>query len=243
MNLKPYLLFVIVFQINSTLAQKVEKVYETENLRIDKLTENTFIHISYLNTDDFGRVACNGMIVVDDGESIVFDTPTDDAASDELIKWLESFTKSKVKALVVTHFHSDCLGGIAKFHERGIASYANNKTIELAAANGEIVPKNGFDEYLELKVGKKKVKSEFIGEGHTRDNTIGYFPSEKVLFGGCLIKGNDAGKGYLGDANVNEWSNTVEKIRSKYKKAAFIVPGHGKPGGQNLLDFTIGLFR
>lgn len=31
------------------------------------------------------------------------------------------------------------------------------------------------------------------------------------MFGGCLIKELDAGKGYLGDANVADWSSTVEK--------------------------------
>ena len=42
---------------------------------------------------------------------------------------------------------------------------------------------------------------------------MGYFPSENIMFGGCLIKEIDAGKGYLGDANIANWSMTVEKVK------------------------------
>ena len=82
-----------------------------------------------------------------------------------------------------------------------------------------------------------------MGEGHTQDNIVSYFPNDKALFGGCLIKRVNAKKGYLGDANINEWSNTVRAVKSKYKDAEIIIPGHGKPGGQELLSYTIDLFR
>lgn len=232
----------MVFQMTIVSAQKAEKVYETESLRIDKLTNNTYVHISYLETKSLGKVASNGMVVVNSGEAIVFDTPTSNAVSEELINWLATDIGAQVKAIVVTHFHSDCLGGLKEFHWQGIPSYANNTTIGLAESSNETLPQNGFDNFLELKVGKKKIQSEFMGEGHTVDNIIGYFPSEKVLFGGCLIKGNGAMKGYLGDANIYEWSNSVRSIKAKYNKAKVIIPGHGNAEGQNLLDFTSKLF-
>ena len=85
--------------------------------------------------------------------------------------------------------------------------------------------------------------AEFAGEGHTKDNIIGYFPSENVMFGGCLIKEIRAGKGNLEDANVNDWSATVEKIKQEYPKTKIVIPGHGKYGGTELLDYTIKLFQ
>ena len=105
------------------------------------------------------------------------------------------------------------------------------------------VPQHGFDNLKEFKAGNKKVVAEFNGEGHTRDNIIGYFPSEKVMFGGCPIKEIDAGKGNLEDANINAWPATVRRIKEKYWDTAVVIPGHGKSGDTALLDFTIKLFQ
>ena len=109
--------------------------------------------------------------------------------------------------------------------------------------NKMIVPQNSFSDSIILKVGRENTIVKFFGEGHTTDNVVGYFPSEKVLFGGCLIKELEAGKGYLGDANVADWSMTVEKIRKQYSTVKIIVPGHGQYGDKKLLDYTIQLFK
>ena len=72
---------------------------------------------------------------------------------------------------------------------------------------------------------------------------MAYFPEDNVLFGGCLIKSVGAGKGYLGDANTIAWPGTVHKIKLKYPKTEIVIPGHGKWGGTELLDYTIELFK
>lgn len=239
-------IYFIVILLSVFLCCKTQKnisVYESPNLKVEKLTGHTFRHISYLSTEDFGKVSCNGMIVIDGNEALVFDTPTNDRDSKELIEWVEKTLNCKVTGVVVTHFHGDCLGGLNEFHQRQIPSYASFKTIELAKSDSVQVPQNGFENYLEIEVGDKKVVNEYLGEGHTSDNIVSYFPDEKVLFGGCLIKASGASKGYLGDANTNEWSNTVEAVKSRYGKARVIIPGHGNPGNSDLLDYTIQLFK
>ncbi len=183
------------------------------------------------------------MIVANGGEALIFDTPSNDDDSRALIEWVESNLKSKVVGIVVTHFHNDCLGGLNEFHRRKIPSYASMRTIALAKTNQLTVPENGFEDMLELEVGDQKVVNAYVGEGHTSDNIVSYFPKEQVLFGGCLIKEVGATKGFLGDANVEEWSSTVTKVKSKYGMARVIIPGHGKPGDVALLDYTIGLFQ
>ena len=243
MNSKTHLITFLLLSLFACRTQKSVPVYESSTLKVERLTNSTFRHISYLATEDFGKVSCNGMIVVDGGEALIFDTPTNDAESRELIDWIENNLKCKVAGVVATHFHNDCLGGIKEFHNRKIPSYASFKTIALAKQKGSPEPQNGFDKYLEIEVGNKKVINEFVGEGHTIDNIVAYFPDEKVLFGGCLIKAMGAGKGYLGDANVKEWSNTVIFVKSKYKQAKVVIPGHGEPGNTGLLDYTIGLFK
>lgn len=187
--------FILLFSIQCLFSQRTESIYSSETLEIEQISSNTFVHISYLETQDFGKVACNGMIVINGGEALVFDTPTDDEASQELISWLENDKKVTVKAVVATHFHNDCLGGLKAFHTKGIPSYGSHKTIALAKAAGDPVPEKGFDEELILEVRDLEVITKFFGEGHTRDNVVAYVPSDQVLFGGCLIKELGAGLG------------------------------------------------
>ena len=239
--------FVSLFLVNcgsqKEIKQDAKIVYESDDLIITQISENVFEHTSFLNTESFGRVSCNGMIVKDHGEAVIFDTTTDNKSSEELIRWVNTQLHCKINAVVPTHFHDDNLGGLKVFHEYDIASYANDRTIELAKNSGAEIPKNDFQEEINLKVGHKKAMVRFFGEGHTKDNVVGYFPSEKALFGGCLIKEMDATKGYLGDANVSAWSETVENVKAAYPDVKIVIPGHGKYGDSQLYDYTIKLFK
>lgn len=222
---------------------KAKEVYKSSNLVVTQVAENAFEHTSYLQTNDFGNVPCNGLIVSNNKEVIIFDTPTNDKSSEELIKWINEKLGSKINAIVPTHFHNDCLGGLKAFHDNKIPSYAYFKTIELAKENNFVVPENSFSDSLILKAGDEPAIIKFFGEGHTKDNVVGYFPKENILFGGCLIKELDATKGYLGDANVATWSGTVEKIKKEYPNVKIVIPGHGEYGNKKLLDYTIKLFK
>lgn len=233
----------ISFGIQAQNTFSPKEVYKSDHLTVIQIAKNSFKHISFKQTNDFGNVPCNGLIVRNGNEVIVFDTPTNDQTSAELIKWIRETLHCKINAVIPTHFHDDCLGGLQAFDQSGIPSYASFKTIELAKANHLPVPQNSFSDSLNLKVGKTSVTIKFFGEGHTKDNVIGYFPSERVLFGGCLVKELDASKGYLGDANILAWSSTVEKIKKAYPAVKIVVPGHGEHGDAKLLDYTINLFK
>lgn len=246
--IKPLLIILISITNFKGIAQKqsvfkAKVIYKSKDLVITQIAKNAFEHTSFKQTNDFGYVPCNGLIVRNSNEVIIFDTPTNDKSSEVLIKWIKEKLHCKINAIIPTHFHDDCLGGLKAFDENGIPSYAYFKTIELAKENNYVVPQNSFSDSLILKVGNQHIIAKFFGEGHTKDNVIGYFPSEKIMFGGCLIKELEAGKGYLGDANVTEWSNTVEKIKKKYPNVKTVVPGHGEYGNIALLDYTIALFK
>lgn len=236
-----------ITNIKNTKTQSADglTIYQTENLIIKKLSIHIYQHISFLTTDDFGKVECNGMLVINENKGIVFDTPTDNNSSLELINFVTNELKSEIIALIPTHFHEDCVGGIQKFEEYNIQAYATNQTIELLKKNGQNFSKpiKNFDNSLALNIGNKKVFAEYFGEGHTKDNIIGYFPEDKAVFGGCLIKTVGASKGYLGDANTNKWSETVQKIKLKYPDTEIVIPGHGESGGMELFDYTIELFE
>ena len=218
-------------------------LYKSENLIIKKISKNSYIHVSYIQTETWGKVGSNGMIAVEHNQAIIFDTPTNNKTSLELINWVRSNLKVKITAVVPTHFHKDCLGGLDEFHKQNIPSYANSKTIELASLNNYSIPLHSFRNMKKLKLGKTLITLKYFGGGHTEDNIISYFPNDKVIFGGCLIKSMKAGKGNLEDAKLDEWSSTVEKIKQEYPQTKIVVPGHGKHGGTELLDKTSLMFK
>ncbi len=236
-------IFLVCLLLSSmSLNGQTKIILQEQKLELEKVAEGAYIHRSFLQTDDFGAVACNGLIVYNQGEAIMLDTPTNPEATDLLITWIEDSLNCKLKSVVATHFHMDCLGGLDEVHRRRIPSYALKSTIALAEKNKFPVPQNGFSGTKSLPIGKIPVNLSYFGLGHTSDNIVAYVPDLRILFGGCLIKELDASEGYLGDADPAEWPNTVSKIRNAYPVVKFVVPGHGKYGDKTLLDYTIRLF-
>ena len=244
MRFIPYIfLFFISFSNFHCRTTDLSAVYTSESLRIQRLSPHTYLHTSYLDIPGYGPFPCNGLVYFRNGEAIVFDTPTTDAVSQELIGWIEQTLESRVVAVVVNHFHNDCLGGLAAFHTDGIPSYAYAETIEQAVAQKTTVPQHGFSDRLTLEVGGGNVINRYFGAGHTPDNIVSYIPEDRVLFGGCLLKAAGAGKGNLADADIAAWPETVARVAAAYPKVRLVVPGHGKPGTRQLFDYTIALFR
>ena len=60
--------------------------------------------------------------------------------------------------------------------------FASKCIIELLRNKGVRFSKaiKSFDSLLTLNVGDRKVYAVFYGEGHARDNIIGYFPEDSV---------------------------------------------------------------
>ncbi len=242
-----YILFLLLLSFGETsfACKALDSIdYKTEKLSIYKISDNVYRHVSYLQVDGFGKVSCNGMVVINNQEAVVFDTPANTDSAEELISHLAQ-KGIRIKAIIATHFHEDCVGGLKTFHSHHIASYAHKKTIVLLKEKEPTSerPENTFADSFKLKVGDKKVEVAFPGEGHTIDNVVGYFPDEQILFGGCLVKEIGASKGNLADANTQAWASSVKKIKLLYPNVKIVIPGHGKPGGVELLDYTIGLFK
>jgi metallo-beta-lactamase class B len=220
-------------------------VYQSDRLIIQQLSPHLYQHISFLQTQTFGRVDCNGMIVVNEKEAIVFDTPANDESATELIAFITTQLNSTVTAVIPTHFHEDCVAAWETFQAHNIPGYATHNTVQLLLSKGRTFskPLTTFEDSLALPIGDKTVYAQYFGEGHTTDNIIGYFPADNAMFGGCLIKSMGATKGNLEDANVDAWSATVKKIKQKFPETRIVIPGHGKPGTDELLEYTIKLFE
>jgi len=218
------------------------KGLETENLKITKLGEHTYLHVSYLNIPGYGYFPCNGLIYHNQGEALIFDTPVSAAVTDTLIRWIQEELECDVIGMVANHFHQDCMGGVEELKKRQIPVIASQSTLEECKRTGKIVPDRTFDLIDTISVGDQFIINEYLGHAHSSDNIVSYIDTDQILFGGCMIKEIGAGKGNLNDADIKAWPRTLQLVKSKYDKAILVVPGHGKVGDLGLIDYTIKLF-
>lgn len=243
MKNKFLLFFFLLCTIYGSAQETAQKTKISDDLEIVQLSPNVYMPVSYLHSESFGRVPCNGLIYIDNDEAVFMDTPPNDALSKELLDWFnKTYPTCTIKGIIVNHFHDDCLGGLHEFHRRGITSYSSSITPTLIKADSVARPIQTFSKRLIIPVGKQKVVCLYPGEAHTKDNIVSYIISEKILFGGCMVKAIDAAKGNVADANEKEWSHTIETVKKQFSKSKLVIPGHGDYGGPELLDYTIKLF-
>jgi metallo-beta-lactamase class B len=170
------------------------------------------------------------------------DTPWDESQTERLLDWAEESLGVPVTHAIVTHSHQDNMGGIDVLHARDVATYGLGLTARLAREQGLAPPNHVFSSEMDLELGADVVEAWFPGGGHTRDNIVVWLPARRVLFGGCLIKSASArNMGNTADADMEAWPSSVQAVRERYPQARIIVPGHGAPGGDALLDNTLRL--
>ena len=209
------------------------------------------------------------LLVLVDPTTVVFvDTPYTPEATRLVVEWVEARYPDAGIIEINTGFHIDNLGGNAYLKTRGIPIYGSEKTAELVrtrakASHDAMLPMlEGRPEYeyyrnLELEppdhlfkleakmllpVGVKTVEIIYPGESHSPDNLCVYFPDQRILFGGCMVKA--AGARTLGntfDANMSSWKTAIESLIAAYPDVT-VIPGHGAWGGSELLTHTLTLF-
>lgn len=211
----------------------------TEDIKVMKLTEKSYLYVASAEIEGWGKVPSNGLILLEGQEAFLFDTPINDVQTQELTDWIGRELNAKVVGFVPNHWHGDCMGGLAYLHSIGVKSYANRMTIDIAREKGLVVPRQGFEDSLCLKLGRTEIFCYYPGGGHSSDNIVVWLPSEKILFGGCLLKDAQTNSlGNLSDAVVEEWPGTVERVLKKFPEAEIVIPGHGNIGGLEIVEHT-----
>ncbi len=95
-----------------------------------------------------------------------------------------------------------------------------------------------------FNVGEHSFQTYYGGQGHSPDNIVIWIPDEKILYGGCLVKSTEADDlGYLGDANVKEWSSTIKNIQRRFINPSYIIPGHDDWSSNKSLTHTLDLIQ
>ena len=248
-SLKTVILYswlLIVFSIPLQVAgqQSSKEIIINDNLQLIEISKSFFVHISWVNSERFGRFPSNGLILIKNGKVLIIDTPMEKELTEKLYNYLLDSMKVTVEKFIACHYHDDCMGGIEVLHAKNVHSIALDLTNRKCIEENLPLPKQIFTDSLNFDFYGETVKCIFSGPGHTIDNISVYFPDNQILFGGCMVKSlQSRGLGNTADAVVSEWDKSVEKLELLCKGARVVIPGHGSFGDISLLDHTINLVK
>jgi len=218
-----------------------ESIVLREDLQLHPLADGVWRHVSTEEVPGFGTVPSNGLLVQGESGALLVDTPWTPEQTRAVLAWAQSELGQPVLDVIVTHSHRDRTGGVAALPP-GVRIHALPATAELSAADGRPFAATALPPEATLELPGGTVHTFFPGAGHTSDNLVVWLPAHRILHGGCFVK--DATANHLGnvaDADPSSWSGAVERVRARFPAPAIVVPGHGAPGGPELLDHTAAL--
>ena len=213
---------------------------ERGGVLFEELADGVWMHTSYADLPGIGPYPSNGLIVIDGEETILVDSGWDEDQTGAILDWAANDLGYPVTKAIFTHAHDDRMAGIAVVRSRGIETYSHALANAVAAERG-LRPADqalsfGFNDvarYLEPLV------VFYPGPGHAVGNLVVRVPGTPVLFGGCLVRPPGAKTlGNTADADIENWGNAVLRVRDSFPGATLVIPGHGSPGGRDLLDAT-----
>jgi metallo-beta-lactamase class B len=211
----------LIFSLTNIFAQA-----EKAKLKIEQLTGDFYIYTTY-NTYEESQVPANGMYLVTSNGVVMFDTPWDTTQFQPLLDSIKLKHNKRVVMCFATHWHSDKTAGLEYYRQQGIKTYTTEFTDELSKKNNKKRAEFLMANDTVFNAGQYSFETYYPGQGHTADNIIIWFKKEKILYGGCLIKGvDDENLGYLGDANVTAYASTLKKVKKKCRRPKFIIIAH-----------------
>jgi cyclase len=85
-------------------------------------------------------------------------------------------------------------------------------------------PRLVFSDRLTLWLGSREIRLLHLGRGHTAGDVVVFLPQERVVCTGDLFNGYI---GYMGDAYVDEWAETLTRLAALDFET--VSAGHGVP--------------
>jgi metallo-beta-lactamase class B len=195
-------------------------------LKITPLTGDFYIFTTY-NLYKGNKIPANGMYLVTEKGTVLFDSPWDTAQFQPLLDSIRTRHHKEVIACIATHFHEDRTGGLDFYRRLGIKTYTTRQTDELSQKRGMKRAEFLMNKDTLFSIGQYSFETYYPGPGHAPDNIVIWFEKQKILYGGCLIKSmEDDNLGNLGDASISGYAATIKNVLHKCPKPAFVIPGH-----------------
>ncbi|MBL4661908.1 MAG: DIM/SIM/IMP family subclass B1 metallo-beta-lactamase [Alcanivoracaceae bacterium] len=224
-------IYILLFICNVVADEKIP------DLIIEEIQKDIYLHKSFSHVDGFGIVSANGLVVVENKKAFIIDTPWSEKDTAKLVQWIRNKDYELVGS-ISTHSHEDRTAGIKWLNARSILTYASALTNELLKKEGKELAKKSF-EGTKFVLVAGLIEAYYPGGGHTIDNIVVWMPKSQILFGGCFVRSlGSKSLGYTGEAYIEKWPSSVEKVLLRYPDIKTVIPGHGKMGGVQLLMHT-----
>lgn len=234
MQTKAWTIVAFIFSISHVFCQT-----DKAKLVISHLTGDFYIYTTY-NTYQDQQVPANGMYLVSNDGVVMFDTPWDTTQFQPLLDSIKLYHNKSVVLCFATHWHSDKTAGLEYYRQQGIKTYTTVLTDQLSKKNDKKRAEFLMTKDTVFTLGQYSFETYYPGPGHTEDNIIIWFEKEKILYGGCLIKGaSDKNLGFLGDGNVQKYASTLKRVQKKCRNPKFIIVAHSDWKNINSLKHSI----
>lgn len=239
----PTLLLPLLVWAGSVRAQAPAK----PRLVVNPLGDGVYTHVTY-GIYQNNAVPSNGLIInTGDGVVLVdtgWDTSDDTDNTRQLLRWVADSLRQPVRLCIVTHAHDDRVGGITELQKAGVRVISTPLTAQQSVKAGYPAPDAVLPNDTTFTVGRVPIRCYFPGEGHTRDNIVVWLPRQRILHGGCLVKSVAAfGMGYVAEANLGEWANSIRRLTAQFGNARVVVPGHDDLSDTRSLEHTLRLLE
>ena len=199
-----------------------------------RLAEGVWLHRSWQELPEYGRVPANGLVVVSDGEAALVDTPWTDAQTRALASWVRTRLDSQVTTVVPTHSHADCMGGLGAAHQLGRARTPWTPRWRSPGETACRSPRRASTASRTSPWARGSSRRASWVAGHTADTVVVWLPDARILFGGDLVRSaGSRALGFTGEADLGAWPGSVAALERAYGEARVVVPGHGAPGGRS----------
>jgi glyoxylase-like metal-dependent hydrolase (beta-lactamase superfamily II) len=214
-------------------------------LTVARIAEGVWRHTSWKALDNGTPFPSNGLVIQSEREGLIIDTTWPLGDMSALMRIAASAVgEGRPLRIAVTHAHDDRMSGLAIARDHGARSLAHVLTQADAPARGlPLADETWSGRRKRLDLGGRMVELYYPGPAHTRDNVTAFDAASGVLFGGCQVRAADnASLGNVADADVAGWPDATRRLIRRYgRRARIVVPGHGEPGGPELLDHTLAL--
>lgn len=186
----------------------------------------------------------NSAVIIGDESVMVMEAQATPVMAKALIEKIRTVTDKPIKYLVLSHYHAVRVLGASAFE--GAEILCSAKTLEMIIERGEqdfksetdrfprlfrsvesiphlTFPTITFETAMTVNLGNRIVELKHLGAGHTRGDIVAWVPDCKVLCSGDLLE--YGATPYCGDAQLEEWPQTLQHIKALGAVAA--VPGRG----------------
>lgn len=217
-------------------------------------------------TDTAGNHSVNGYWINGQDGLILIDTHWRLSDARCALSAMRERTDAPIRAVLVTHPHSDHFGGLPVFMEAARAEgaeaayYTSAWTARSIAHDEQGFIANRQDQFGEdfaprlpepthiiedgqpIEVAGVVIEPAILRQNEAVESVLFHVPSARALFTGDLVGGQTLPVLYQG--GLDSWISQLKGLRARFPDVETVFPGHGRPGpADKLIDGQIAVLE